>query len=81
MNTMQYRGYHARIEYDVEDRIFVGHLTGIETIVGFHGVSVDELEIAFHQAVDDYLDLSLRSDEPAEKSYSGNLLTHRSTDP
>ena len=55
MNAMKYKGYAARIEFDADDRIFVGHLTGIRDIIGFHGSSVVELENAFHEAVDDYL--------------------------
>ena len=55
MNTMKYRDYSARIEFDDEDRIFVGHLAGIQDIVGFHGSTVDELESAFHEAVDNYV--------------------------
>ncbi len=55
MNAMSYKGYLARIEYSTEDRLFVGHLAGIRDIIGFHGTTVDELEEAFHEAVDDYL--------------------------
>lgn len=55
MNVLKYKGYAARIEFDAADRIFVGHIAGIRDIVGFHGVSVIELETAFHEAVDDYL--------------------------
>ena len=54
MHTMQYRGYTARIEFDEDDRIFVGHIADIEAIVGFHGTTVDELEHAFHESVDAY---------------------------
>ncbi len=36
MNMMKYKGYVARIEFDEEDRILVGHLAGIKDIVGFH---------------------------------------------
>jgi len=54
-NAMTYKGYSARIEFDDQDHIFVGHLVGIRDIVGFHGSSVRELETAFHEAVDDYL--------------------------
>jgi len=43
MNMMKYRGYVARIEYDEEDRIFVGHLAGIKDIVGFHGTTVNQV--------------------------------------
>ena len=55
MNAMRYHGYSARVEFDAEDRIFVGHIAGVQDIVGFRGASVDELEAAFHEAIDDYL--------------------------
>lgn len=34
MNTMTYKGYLAEIEYDDEDAILVGHISGIKDIVG-----------------------------------------------
>jgi predicted HicB family RNase H-like nuclease len=74
MNTMLYKGYHARIEFDEQDRIFVGHLAGIRDIVGFHGSSVDELEVAFHEAVDDYLAHCTKLGLPANKPFSGRML-------
>ncbi len=74
MNTMVYRGYNARIEFDELDRIFVGHLAGIRDIVGFHGSSVDELESAFHEAVDDYLAHCAKLGLPVNKPFSGRLL-------
>ena len=49
MNTMTHNGYSARVEFDAEGRIFVGHVAGIQDIVGFHGESVDELEAAFRK--------------------------------
>ena len=74
MNTMLYKGYSARIEFDEEDRIFVGHLAGIRDIVGFHGSSVDELEAAFHEAVDDYCAHCAKLGLPANKPFSGRML-------
>lgn len=74
MNAMTYRGYAARIEYDPEDRIFVGRLAGIKDIAVFHGTTVDELETAFHETVDHYLEVSERTGRPAQKPYSGRLL-------
>ena len=73
MNAMIYRGYAARIEFDAEDRIFVGRLAGITDIVVFHGSSVDELEAAFHETVDHYIEVSERTGRPAQKPYSGKL--------
>lgn len=40
MNAMTYKGYAARIEYSDEDGCFIGHIAGIQDIVGFHGSSV-----------------------------------------
>lgn len=74
MNAMFYKGYSARIEFDDEDRIFVGHLAGIRDIVGFHGSSVDELEAAFHEAVDDYLAHCEKLGLPPNKPFSGRML-------
>lgn len=55
MNTMNYRGYAAKIEYSDEDDCFVGHIAGISDVIGFHADSVSELHIAFEEAVDDYI--------------------------
>ena len=74
MNKMQYRGYTARIEFDEDDRIFVGHLAGIKDIVGFHGTTVDELESAFHESVDAYLAISEEQGRRPQKPYSGRLM-------
>jgi len=74
MNSMTYKGYLSRIEYDDEDRIFIGRLTGIRDIVAFHGDSVVALETAFHEAVDDYLQACERLGQQPEKPASGNLM-------
>jgi predicted HicB family RNase H-like nuclease len=66
---MKYKGYEARVEYDAQDRLFVGHLAGIRDVIGFHGESVDELEAAFRESVDDYVkacrELGQRPNRPA----------------
>ena len=74
MNSMKYKGYAARIEFDAPDRIFVGHLAGIRDIVGFHGSSVEELENAFHEAVDDYLTACTILGQSPHKPASGKVL-------
>jgi predicted HicB family RNase H-like nuclease len=80
MNMMKYKGYVARIEYDEEDRIFIGHLAGIKDIVGFHGTTVDALEDAFHESVDDYVAISEKTGRPVQKPYSGKLMLRISPD-
>jgi predicted HicB family RNase H-like nuclease len=73
-NTLSYAGYSARVEFDAEDRLFVGHIAGIRDIVGFHGASVDELEAAFHQAVDDYLAACEKLGQSPDKPYTGRVM-------
>jgi len=63
-NTMTYKGYAVRIEYSDEDGCFVGHIAGINDIVGFHGESVAKLRAAFKEAVDDYLDTCKKLNRP-----------------
>ena len=74
MNAMTYKDYAARIEYSDEDGCFVGHITGIQDIVGFHGESVAELRAAFEEAVDDYLEMCEKLGRVPQKAYSGNLM-------
>jgi predicted HicB family RNase H-like nuclease len=74
MSTMSYQGYNARIEFDAQDRLFVGHIAGIRDIVGFHGESVDELEAAFREAVDDYLAACAKLGQSPNKPFTGRVM-------
>lgn len=74
MNTMIYKGYAARIEYSDDDQCFIGHITGINDVVGFHGDSVKELKTAFHDAVNDYLATCKKLGREPQKPYSGRMM-------
>ena len=56
MSTMTHKGFAARVEYSDEDGCFIGHIAGIQDVIGFHGESVAELKAAFEEAVEDYLE-------------------------
>ena len=74
MNTMSYRSYTARIEYDDEDGILTGRIVGIRDGVGFHADSVDNLKAAFHDAVDDYIQTCAEVCKEPQKPYSGQVV-------
>ncbi|MCF8051377.1 MAG: type II toxin-antitoxin system HicB family antitoxin, partial [Desulfobacterales bacterium] len=59
--------------FDSDDRIFFGRLAGIRDIITFHGKTVDELESAFREAVDDYLATCKKLGTKPDKPYSGKL--------
>lgn len=52
---MNYKGYIGQVEYDDENRIFSGSVINTRDVITFQGESVQELENAFHESVDDYL--------------------------
>jgi predicted HicB family RNase H-like nuclease len=82
-NSMTYKGYAARIEYDDDDQIFVGRIAGIKDGVGFHASSVEGLRGAFEEAVEDYIETCTKVGKDPEKAFSGQVMfrvspeTHR----
>lgn len=74
MNTMNHKGYSARVEYDERDNLFVGRILGIRAIISFHGQTVKELRRAFEHAIDDYLVECEEKGVSPEKPASGKLL-------
>ena len=73
-NTLTYKGYGARVEFDDDDGIFFGHIAGIRDGVGFHADTVDDLRAAFREAVDDYIETCAKIGKDPQKPYSGNLM-------
>lgn len=55
MNLLKYKGYIGDIQASIEDDVLYGKLQYISALVTYEGKTVDELNRAFQQAVDDYL--------------------------
>jgi predicted HicB family RNase H-like nuclease len=79
-NTMTYKGYAAKIEFDDEDGVFTGRIAGIRDRVGFHGETVAELRAAFHDAVDDYVEMCKVIGKDPQKAWSGQVMFRISPD-
>ena len=73
-NTMTYKGYSARINYDDNDSVFTGHIAGIRDGVGFHADNVEALRKPFHEAVEDYLEACAGIGKQPQKPYSGRMM-------
>jgi predicted HicB family RNase H-like nuclease len=73
-NTLQYRGYSARIELDAGNMVFTGRLLGMSERIEFHGASIDELKADFEFAVDHYLAECEKTGRQPERPASGRLL-------
>jgi|SRR5579862_268404 len=70
---MKYKGYIGHVEYDDEAKIFHGEVVGLRDIITFQGKSVEELEQAFHDSINDYLNWCKERGEKPEKTFSGTF--------
>lgn len=73
MNTMIYKGFVGKIEYDDEFKILSGSVINTRTVITFQGESVDEIIKEFHDSVDDYLDWCKEEGIEPEKPCSGKF--------
>lgn len=70
---MKYRGYTGHVEYNDEAKIFHGDVLGIKDVVTFQGTTVDEIEQAFKDSVDDYLAFCRERGEEPDRPFSGKF--------
>ncbi len=53
---MNYKRFIGQVEYDDQARIFHGEVINTRAVITFQGTSVKQIEKAFKDSVDDYLD-------------------------
>ena len=70
-NLLHYKGYSAKPEYSVEDKLFYGKILGIDDLVDFSAENAGSLEAEFQKAVDDYLSFCDEIGKEPQKAYSG----------
>lgn len=71
---MKYKGYHGQVSYDEDAKLFHGEVVGLRDVITFQGTSVKELEKAFKDSVDEYLDFCKELRRAPEKPFSGKLI-------
>lgn len=70
---MKYKGYSGKVTYDAKAKILHGEIIGLKDVITFQGTTVDELEKAFKDSIDDYLAWCKERGENPEKAFSGNI--------
>lgn len=70
---MEYKGYHASVDFDATDEIFIGEVFGINDSLNFHGKSVEELKEMFIQCIDNYLALCKETGKEPEREFKGSF--------
>jgi len=70
---MEYKGYIGEVNFDSDAHIFHGEIINTRDVITFQGTTVAELETAFQESIDDYLDWCEEDGVSPEKPYSGKF--------
>lgn len=63
-DKIEYRGYKTTIKYNVTDKLLYGKIEGIDDLIMFESNNINDIEEAFHHAVDSYiLDLESNNEQ------------------
>lgn len=71
---LNHKGYTGRVEFDDEAGLFHGEVLDLKDVVTFQGRTVEELERAFRESVEEYLAFCQARGEAADKPFSGRLM-------
>lgn len=71
---LNYKGYTGAVEYDAEAKIFHGEVLDTRDVITFQGKSVNEIEKAFKESIDDYLKFCKERNEEPDKPFSGKFV-------
>lgn len=69
---MKHKGYTGTSEYSVEDGCYHGQIAYISDLITYEGESLEELELAFREAVDGYLELESSAADTALRLMKSN---------
>ena len=65
---MEYKGYIGIVEYDSEAKLFHGDI-----MITFQGTTVEEIEKAFSESIEEYISWCKADGVEPEKPYSGKF--------
>jgi len=71
---LRYKGFSGHVEYDDSASVFHGEVLDTRDVITFEGTSVEDLEGAFRDSVDDYLEFCRERGEAPDKPFSGRLM-------
>jgi predicted HicB family RNase H-like nuclease len=71
---LEYKGYTGYAEYDGSARTFHGEVLDTRDVITFQGTTVKEVEGAFRDSIDDYLEFCEQRGESPDKPFSGRFM-------
>lgn len=73
-NLLEYKGYVGKVDVDLEAGILHGEVMYLRDVITFQGETTSEIQQAFHDSIEDYLDFCQSEGEEPEKPFSGKFL-------
>jgi predicted HicB family RNase H-like nuclease len=72
-NPLKHKGYIGSIEASLDDNCLFGKILFIKALVSYEGKTVAELDAAFREAVDDYINTCQALGQTPEKPCKGSF--------
>ncbi|HWE64787.1 MAG TPA: type II toxin-antitoxin system HicB family antitoxin [Chloroflexota bacterium] len=70
---LEYQGYRAEVEVDLDANILFGRVIDLRTVITFQAERVDQVREAFQEAIDDYLLYCRERGKEPERPFSGRI--------
>ena len=72
---MEYKSYVAGpIDFEPEEKTFSGMVAGLRDVIHFEGETATELERAFRESIDSYLELCAENGQQPDRPFNGKIL-------
>ncbi|TCB98136.1 type II toxin-antitoxin system HicB family antitoxin [Kosakonia quasisacchari] len=72
-NMLKYKGYFGSVEFSLEDKVLHGKIQCVNDLITYEAETLDGLQLAFEEAVDDYLETCMALKKEPEKPMSGTF--------
>ncbi|EMH4094417.1 MULTISPECIES: type II toxin-antitoxin system HicB family antitoxin [Serratia] len=72
-NMLNFKGYYGSVEFSIEDGVLHGKIQCINDVVTYEAETIPALQIAFEEAVTDYLETCAELGREADKTMSGSF--------
>ncbi|TAN41966.1 MAG: type II toxin-antitoxin system HicB family antitoxin [Nitrospirae bacterium] len=72
-DVLTHKGFIGSMHFSAEDKVFHGKIEGVADLISFEGQSVKKLVKAFHEAVDDYIELCKEAGKEPLRSCKGSF--------
>ena len=72
-DILTYKEFIGSVHFSADDSVFHGKIEGIDDLVTFEGVTVDDLIKAFREEVDSYIELCKEQNKEPLRSYKGSF--------